>query len=286
MGEMKLLTRLQTPFEVPIYAILAFQGRLALGVGNELFIYDLGLKALLRKSRGAAVPNQIVNLQAQGNRIICGDVSESVTYVVFKPKHNRMIAFVDDTVQRWTTATTMVDYETTAGGDKFGNIWIVRCPEQASKEADEEGINGYIVNERSYLNGSPYRLELRAHYYAQDIPTSMQRTALVAGGQEVLFWSGLQGTIGIFVPFVSREDVEFFGQLETLIRNEEPPLAGRDHLMYRSYYVPVKGVIDGDLCERFMLLGYDSKQKIAAEVERGIREIERKVQEMRTRVAF
>ena len=57
-------------------------------------------------------------------------------------------------------------------------------------------------------------------------------------------------------------------------------------MMYRSYYVPVKGVIDGDLCERFMLLGYDSKQKIAAEVEREIREIERKVQEMRTRVAF
>ena len=266
--------------------MLSFQGRLALGVGNELFVYDLGMKSLLRKARGTAVPNQIVSLTAQGNRVICGDVSESVTYVVFKPKHNRMIPFVDDTVQRWTTATAMVDYETTAGGDKFGNIWIVRCPEQASKEADEEGVNGYIVNERSYLGGAPYRLEARAHFYAQDIPTSMQRIALVAGGQEILFWSGLQGTMGIFVPFVSREDLEFFSQLETLIRAEEPPLAGRDHLMYRSYYVPVKGVIDGDLCERFMLLGYDVKQKIAAEVEREVREIERKVQEMRTRVAF
>ena len=77
----------------------------------------------------------------------------------------------------------------------------MRCPELASKEADEEGINGYIVNERSYLNGAPYRLDLRAHFYVQDIPTSLQRSALVAGGQEVLFWSGLQGTMGIFVPF-------------------------------------------------------------------------------------
>lgn len=265
---------------------MPFHNRLAIGVANELFIYDIGLKALLRKSRGTVVPNMITSLESQGNRIICADVSESVTYVVFKPKHNRMIGFVDDTIQRWTTATTMLDYETVAGGDKFGNLWVVRCPEQASREADEEGIGGFIVNERSYLNGAPYRLELRSHVFTQDIPMAMQRTALVAGGQEVLFWSGLQGTLGMLVPFVSREDVEFFTQLEGLIRAEEQPLAGRDHLMYRSYYVPVKGIIDGDLCERFMKLGFDGKQKIAAEVERGVREIERKVQEMRTRVAF
>ncbi len=245
------------------------------------------MKALLRKTRGIAVQNQIVSLQAQGNRIIVADVQESVTYVVYKGgNNNRLIPFVDDTIQRWTTATTMLDYETVAGGDKFGNLWVVRCPEQASKEADEEGVGGYIVNERSYLGGAPYRLELRAHFYTQDIPTSLQRTPLVAGGQEVLFWSGLQGTMGIMVPFVSREDVEFFSQLEGLLRQEEPPLAGRDHLMFRSYYVPVKGVVDGDLCERFLRLGVDKKAKIAAEVEREVREVERKVQEMRTRVAF
>ena len=257
-----------------------------MGVGNELFIYDIGLRALLRKSRGTVVPNQITTLNAQGNRIICGDVSEAATYVVYKPKHNRMIAFADDTVSRWTTTTTMVDYETVAGGDKFGNIWVVRATDQASKEADEEGIGGFIVNERSYLGGAPYRLELRSHFFAQDIPMSMQRTALVAGGQEVLFWSGLEGTLGILIPFISREDVEFFSQLEQHLRAEEPPLAGRDHLMYRSYYVPVKGVVDGDLCERFMKMSADGKAKIAAEVEREVREIERKVQEMRTRVAF
>jgi splicing factor 3B subunit 3 len=276
----------KTKFEQPIYALLPFRGRLALGVGNELFIYDLGLKALLRKARGTATPNQIISIEAQGNRLICGDVCESVTYVVYKPNFNRLVPFVDDVVQRWTTATTMVDYETVAGGDKFGNLWIVRCPEQPSQEADEEGAGGFIMNERSYLNGAPYRLDLRAHFYCQDIPMSLQRTQLVAGGQEVLFWAGLQGTLGMLVPFVTREDVEFFTALEQQMRAEDPPIAGRDHLMYRSYYVPVKGVIDGDLCERFMVLSYDSKQKIAAEVDRSVKEIEKKVQEMRTRVAF
>ena len=276
----------KTQFDVPIYAIIAFRGRLALGVGNELFFYDMGLKALLRKTRGVAVPNQIVCLESQGNRIICGDVSEGVTYLVFKPTFNRMIPFVDDVVQRWTTTLTMVDYETAAGGDKFGNLWVVRSPDQSSDEADEEGAGGFIMNERSYLSGAPYRLDLQAHYYAQDIPMSIQRTALVAGGEEVLFWSGLQGTLGILIPFMSRDDVEFYTQLEQQMRAEDPPLAGRDHLMYRSYYAPVKGVIDGDLCERFMQLKYDAKQKIAGETDRTVKEIEKKVQEMRTRVAY
>lgn len=266
--------------------MVPFQGRLAIGVGPELFVYDIGMKSLLRKSRGVVVPNMITSLDTQGHRIMCGDVSESVTFVVFKPKFNRMIGFVDDSVQRWTTTATMIDYETAAGGDKFGNLWVVRCPEQASKEADEDGLGGHITNERPYLGGAPHRLELRSHFYTQDIPMSIQRTALVAGGQEILFWSGLQGTLGIMIPFVSREDVEFFSQLEQQIRQVEPPLAGRDHLAYRSYYVPVKGVIDGDLCERFMKLSYDSKQKIAAEVDKTVKDVERKVQDMRTRVAF
>jgi hypothetical protein len=40
------------------------------------------------------------------------------------------------------------------------------------------------------------------------------------------------------------------------------------------------------LCERFMALGHDGKARIAAELEREPKEVEKKVVEMRTRVAF
>lgn len=278
----------KTPFDAPVYALHPFNGRLAIGVGPDLYIHDIGLKSLLRKSRGTVAPTTITNIASMGNRLIISDVSESLTYIVYKPSpHNRMIPFADDTVPRWMTSMTMVDYETVAGGDKFGNLFLLRAPEQASKEADEEGIGGFIVNERSYLNGAPYRLELRAHYFAQDIPMSLQRTPLVAGGQDVLFYSGLQGTLGVLVPFVSREDVEFFTQLEGLVRAEDAGNGvGRDHLMYRGYYAPVKAVVDGDLCERFSRLGWEGKQKVAGELEREVGEVERKVQEFRGRVAF
>ena len=238
----------KTKVEAPPLALLAFQGRLLAGIGPDLRIYDLGMKQLLRKCQAQVVPTLVVGLQTQGSRIIASDVQESVVYVVYKYQDNLLIPFVDDVVARWTTCTTMVDYETVAGGDKFGNLWLLRCPQKASEEADEEGAGAHLIHERQYLQGAPNRTALMCHFFPQDIPTNIQKTQLVAGGRDVLVWTGLQGTIGILVPFVSREDVDFFQTLEQHLRSEDAPLAGRDHLIYRSYYVPVKGVIDGD-CE-------------------------------------
>lgn len=267
----------KTKVEEPPLALLSFQGRLLAGIGKDLRIYDLGMRQLLRKAQAEIAPNIIVGLQTQGSRIVVSDVQESITMVVYKFQENKLIPFVDDTVARWTTCTTMVDYETVAGGDKFGNLWLLRCPQKASEEADEEGSGAHLVHERQYLQGAPHRLTLMAHFYPQDIPTSIHKTNLVAGGRDCLLWSGLQGTLGILIPFVGREDVDFFQNLEQHLRSEDAPLAGRDHLIYRSYYVPAKGVIDGDLCERYTLLPSDKKQMIAGELDRSVREIERKI---------
>lgn len=267
----------KTKVEQPPLALLGFQGRLLAGIGPSLRIYDLGMKQLLRKCQADVVPKTIVGLQTQGSRIVVSDVRESVTYVVYKYQDNVLIPFVDDSIARWTSATTMVDYETTAGGDKFGNLWLVRCPDKVSAQADEDGSGAHLIHEKGYLHGTAHRLELMVHYYTQDIPTSLHKTQLVAGGRDIIVWTGLQGTIGMFVPFASREDVDFFQQLETQLASQQPPLAGRDHLMYRGYYAPVKGVIDGDLCEMYLLLPNDMKMMIAAELDRSVREIERKI---------
>ncbi|CAI7583623.1 Pre-mRNA-splicing factor rse1 [Penicillium manginii] len=276
----------KTKVEDPPLALLAFQGRLLAGIGSTLRLYDLGMKQLLRKCQAPVVAKTIVGLQTQGSRIVVSDVRESVTFVVYKFQENVLIPFVDDSIARWTTSTAMVDYETVAGGDKFGNLWMMRCPGKVSEQADEDGSGAHLVHERGYLQGTPNRLELMVHYYTQDIPTSIHKAQLVAGGRDIVVWTGLQGTVGMFVPFASREDVDFFQSLEMQLAAQHPPLAGRDHLIYRGYYAPVKGVIDGDLCEMYFLLPNDTKMMIAAELDRSVREIERKISDMRTRVAY
>jgi splicing factor 3B subunit 3 len=267
----------KTKVEEPPQALLPFQGKLLAGIGKTLRLYDLGLRQMLRKAQGEVAAQQIVTLSTQGNRIIVGDAQQGITYAVYKPATNKIIPFVDDTVARWTTCSTMVDYESVAGGDKFGNMFIVRSPQKASEEADEEQSGLHLLNARDYLHGTPNRLNLMCHFYTQDIPTSVAKASLVVGGQDILLWSGIMGTIGVFIPFVSREDADFFQSLEQHLRTEDPPLAGRDHLIYRGYYAPVKGVIDGDLCERYTLLPNDKKLMIAGELDRSVREIERKI---------
>lgn len=267
----------KTKVDEPPLALLGFQGRLLAGIGTILRLYDLGMKQLLRKCQAPVVPGAIVGLQTQGSRIVVSDVRESVTYVVYKYQENVLIPFVDDSIARWTTSTAMVDYETTAGGDKFGNLWLVRCPNKISEEADEDGSGAHLVHERGYLQGTPNRLELMVHYYTQDIPASVHKAQLVAGGRDIVVWTGFQGTLGMLVPFASREDVDFFQSLEMQLAAQHPPLAGRDHLIYRGYYAPVKGVIDGDLCEMYFLLSNDTKMMIAGELDRSVREIERKI---------
>lgn len=267
----------KTKVEEPPTAVAAFQGRLVAGIGKTLRIYDLGLKQMLRKAQADVAPHLIVCLQTQGNRIVVGDVQQGVSIVAYKSESNELVPFVDDIIARWTTCTAMVDYDSMIGGDKFGNLWIVRCPEKTSLEADDPG--DHLMHAPKYLRGTPNRLNLMAHFFTQDIPTSISKANLVPGGQDVIVWSGLQGTIGVLIPFVAREDADFFQSLELHMRGEEGAVSviGRDHLIYRSYYAPVKGVIDGDLCEQYRLLPNDKKQRIAAELDRSVREVERKI---------
>lgn len=279
----------KTEFPSPIIAIHAFQGQLALAIDDELLIYDLGMRALLRKAR-CKIPGavKIMSITSSAYRLVVGDVKHSVSYVMYNPadEKRKLVPFADDIMARHTTCATLLDYDTVAGGDKFGNVWVVRCPREASDEADEPGTANLLKAKKAYLGGAPYRLEAQVSNFVQDIPKSIQKTRFVPGGEQVIFWAGLQGTLGIFVAFEKRDEAEFFCNLEMHLRNEDKPIAGRDHLVYRGYYQPPKGCVDGDLCERYLLLDRGKKEAIAAELEREVAEVEKKITEMRTRVAF
>ncbi|GAA6004559.1 hypothetical protein JCM10207_000934 [Rhodosporidiobolus poonsookiae] len=258
-------------------ALIAFQGRLVAGVGKALRLYDLGKKKLLRKAENKSFATIIMTLNTQGSRLVVGDAQESVYYAVYKPAENRLLIFADDTSPRWTTATCMVDYETVAAGDKFGNIFVNRLPKGVSDEVDEDPTGAGIMHEKPYLMGAPHRTNLLAHYHIGDIPTSLQKVSLVAGGRDLLLYTGLMGTVGVAIPFVSNEDVDFFTTLEMHLRSEAPSLAGRDHLAYRSAYAPVKAVIDGDLCEQFRRLPQAKQASIATELDRSVAEVLKKL---------
>ena len=188
-----------------------------------------------------------------------GDVQEGVFFVNFIRRENRLEVFADCVTPHWVTRTTMLDYNTVAGGDKFGNVWVERLPQDLIKQFDESP-DGRITNISGPLGAPAYKASIMnvgticsdtiptlvlqsrqvAHFHTADIPMSMQKTILTAGGREVLLYTTILGSMKILVPFTNKEDVDFFQLLEMHMRSESTILSGRSHLHYRSYHVPVK----------------------------------------------
>ncbi|PFH52598.1 hypothetical protein AMATHDRAFT_1998 [Amanita thiersii Skay4041] len=266
--------------DVPL-ALMAFQGRLVAGVGKALRIYDIGKKKMLRKVENKAFATTIVTLSTQGSRIIVGDMQESLFYAVYKAPENRLLVFADDTQPRWVTAVTMVDYTTVAAGDRFGNVFVNRLDMKVSDQVDDDPTGAGILHEKGLLMGAPHKTKMIAHFHVGDLITSIHLISLVAGGREVLLYTGLHGTIGILVPFVSKEDVDFISTLEQHMRSEHPSLVGRDQLSWRGYYAPVKAVVDGHLCETFAKLQGSKQSAIAGELDRSVGEVLKKLEQLR-----
>lgn len=260
--------------------------RLLTGVGSFLRLYSNGLKQLLRKAEVDLSPLGVTNITGVDyidNRIVVSDIRRSVVFVVFKPAINLLVPLADDPVPRAITCMTMLDYNTVVCGDRFGNLAVLRIPEDASEIADEDETAVFLRSEPSYLNGAPHKVVLLNHFYTGEVITSIQLASLVpaSSSPEVVVYSGLQGTIGALMPILSRNEFDFFTSLESSMRQHNPSLVGRDHLSFRSYYNPVKYVIDGDLIEQYSALDSNIKEKVADDLDRSVNEVEGKIVDMR-----
>ena len=277
-GQLEVLQR--TPLDGAPSAVAHLKGgRLLVGLGRVLRLYDLGKKKLLRKCELADFPNAIVALHSTGDRVYVGDMQESVHFVRYKADDNALYVFADDTSPRWTTAQCPLDYDTLAGGDKFGNLFVVRLPGDASEEVEADPSGGRLYG--GAQGTAAHKLEQLAAFHCGAPCRALCRATLQAGGQEVLLYATILGGVGALLPFRSREDVDFAQQLEMHMRQEAPPLSGRDHLAYRGSYLPVKNVVDADLCEQFPRLPPATQKRIADDMERTPSEVIRKLEDLR-----
>lgn len=74
------------------------------------------------------------------------------------------------------------------------------------------------------------------------------------------------------------------GARERSDRYDHPSLCGTDQLAFRSSYLPVKDVIDGDLCETYVTLDPARQKQIADDLDRSPGEIAKKLEDLRNRL--
>ena len=270
----------------------AFQGKLLVGVGAILRLYDVGKKQLLRKCESRvnyinkAFPKHIIKLQTQGDRIYATDATESVQFASYRNFDNKIVVFADDPIPRLMTTSTVLDFNTMAGGDKFGTVFVSRLDDETAKAIAQDKTGNLAMYERGFLQGAPHKLTTICAFFLGETLTSLNRAMLVSGGRELLIYSTLLGTIGILVPISSQSDIEFFQLLEMTLREEIPPLSGRVHVRYRGSFSPVNNAIDGDLCELYNLLPNEKKLSIAERLDKTVAEVAKKLDDIRSGSAF
>ena len=135
--------------------------------------------------------------------------------------------------------------------------------------------------DQGLLNGAPTKCEHIAQYYLGEAITCMQKCCLFPGKDEAIVCSTVTGGIYAFLPFSSKADVTFYQHLEMFLRQESSNLCQRDHLSYRSYFQPVKDVIDGDLCDSFNSLSEAKQNELAGDIDRSPTEILKKLEDTR-----
>ena len=264
------------------YALCAFSGRLLAGVGKSLRIYELGQKKMLRKCQLLGLPTMAQSIHVvSATRLVVGDLAESFHWVKYKRAENALVLFADDPAPRWLTAACVVDVNTLAGADKFGNVFVCRLPQEVSDDVDDAQL---LTSGEGIVNGAPSKADPIVQFHVGDTITSLQKVVLGPGCAEVIVYTTLQGGIGALLPFTSKEDLELLQALEMHLRQEAPPLCGRDQLFFRSSYFPIKGVVDGDFCAFFNRLPPDEQRTIATDLDRTPAEIAKKLEELASRI--
>ena len=81
------------------------------------------------------LPNFVKTLHTVGDRIFVGDLQESFHFMRYKKSDNALYVYADDVVPRHVTTALPLDFDTVAGGDKFGNFFITRLPASVSAQA-------------------------------------------------------------------------------------------------------------------------------------------------------
>ena len=178
------------------------------------------------------------------------------------------------------SASCVLDYDTVGGADKFGNVWVLQLPHKANDDV-ENATGSRLLWDQGLLNGAPNKADMLTHYFLGEAPTAMFKCRLVPGGREVMLVATVMGGIYAFLPFSAKEDIDFYQHLEMYMRQEWPSLVQRDHLSYRSYYMPVKNTVDGDLCERYGSMPASKQKELAEDLNRTPTEMMKKLEDTR-----
>jgi len=171
----------------PVLSLVHFQGRLLVGIGQVLSLYEMGERQLLKKCELRGLPTMVKTLHAAGDRVFVGDMMQSVQFVRYNATSNRLFLMAKDRSLCPITCQELLDINTVAVGGGWGQVWqgnvsVLRLPCGADVRAID--VTGTLALWDSSREDLTPKLETLCTYHVGEVVTSMTQASLVAGGAE------------------------------------------------------------------------------------------------------
>ena len=299
-------------------AIHEYQNKLICGMYKELILYEIGKEHLLKKSRSNIIKDEIISISMNGDRILALTRRSSI-YILKYNEFNALFYTIiaDDFYTRYIHKAKFLDYDTIACTDKFENLSIYTIPKNndnfdTSRHAIKDSMTGFLTNSNdSFLHAANIKLVLMNQFHLGEIITEFQPIKIKEDFDENneneeenensensdnnnmseeedenkikgLLYGTLAGGVGVLLQFNKKEDALFFAQMELLLREYIDEPTGRNILMAKSQYIPVKNIIDFNLIYEFFNIEPSLQKKIAEELgDKPINEIKNKISEIK-----
>ena len=299
-------------------ALHEYQNKIICGMYKELILYEIGKEHLLKKSRSNIIKEEIISISINGDRILALTRRSSI-YILKYNEFNALFYTIiaDDFYTRYIHKAKFLDYDTIICSDKFENLSIYTIPKNkdnfdTSRHAIKDSMTGFLTNSNdSFLHAANIKLVLMNQFHLGEIITEFQTIKIKEDFDnndndneenensensdnnntndeedentiKGILYSTLGGRIGILLQFNKKEDALFFAQMELLLREYIDEPTGRNILMAKSQYLPVKNIIDFSLIYEFFNIENNLQKKIAEELgDKPINEIKNKISEIR-----
>jgi hypothetical protein len=99
-------------------------------------------------------------------------------------------------------------------------VFCLRLPAEVSEDMEDDPTGSAVKWDVSRTGSAAHKVDCAAIYHVGETVHSLTKATLQPGGLEALVYSTLLGGVGAMVPFSSKDDVEFFQQLEMHMRQE------------------------------------------------------------------
>jgi len=299
-------------------AIHEYQTKLICGMYKELILYEIGKEHLLKKSRSNIIKEEIISISMNGDRILALTRRSSI-YILKYNEFNALFYTIiaDDFYTRYIHKAKFLDYDTIICTDKFENLSIYSIPKSkdnfdTGRHAIKDSMTGFLTNSNdSFLHAANLKLTLMNQFHLGEIITSFQPIKIkedfdndkdneeenensensennnISEEEDEnkikgILYGTLGGGIGVLIQFNKKEDALFFAQMELLLREYCDEPTGRNILISKSQYIPVKNIIDFSLIYEFFNIEPNLQKKISEELgDKPINEIKNKISEIR-----